>query len=170
MSMKLLTKTGFLKLSNDVCYKYDLIVVTPGRKAWKEIRRVFGEDVLEADGQLDRRKLASVIFGDAQKRKQLNSITHPEIAKEVGWEIISYFFRGSKTIKIVEMIAYPDPAQRTICLHTNACFVCTHAGYQFVIIDSPLLFEAKTWVRLAHKVIVVSWYSNKRTLIIIMNR
>jgi dephospho-CoA kinase len=92
--MKLLTKTGFLKHSNDVCYKYDLIVVTPGRKAWKEIRRVFGEDVLEADGQLDRRKLASVIFGDAQKRKQLNSITHPEIAKEVGWEIVSYFFRG----------------------------------------------------------------------------
>jgi len=29
-------------------------------------------------------------------------------------------------------------------------------GHQFVIIDSPLLFEVNTWIRLVHKVIVVS--------------
>lgn len=37
----------------------------------------FGEDVLMADGALDRKKLAAVVFGDDAKRKLLNSIVHP---------------------------------------------------------------------------------------------
>jgi len=68
--------------------------VEPGKKAWKDIRREFGEEVFESDGQLNRKKLGGLIFGDPLKRITLNSITHPQIAKQIAWEIFTNFFRG----------------------------------------------------------------------------
>jgi dephospho-CoA kinase len=43
----------------------------------------FGEEIVGADGELDRPKVASIVFGDPEKLKQLNAIVHPEVGKEV---------------------------------------------------------------------------------------
>jgi dephospho-CoA kinase len=53
-------------------------VVAPGEPALAEIAREFG-DVLQADGTLDRKKVGAVIFGDAERRRKLEAITHPAI-------------------------------------------------------------------------------------------
>lgn len=42
-----------------------------------------GEDIVRADGSLDRGRLSAVVFGDAKKLKILDSITHPAIFKEM---------------------------------------------------------------------------------------
>lgn len=39
----------------------------------------FGSDVLAADGALDRKKLAAIVFNDDAKRKTLNAIVHPRV-------------------------------------------------------------------------------------------
>ena len=39
----------------------------------------FGAGVLDAQGGLDRERLAAIVFGDAQARAKLNAITHPRI-------------------------------------------------------------------------------------------
>jgi len=39
----------------------------------------FGGDVLRADGSVDRRKLAEVVFSDPRKLKVLNEIVHPPV-------------------------------------------------------------------------------------------
>lgn len=44
----------------------------------KEIQNVFG-DVFSTNGKLDRKKLGTIVFADAQKLQQLNAITHPYI-------------------------------------------------------------------------------------------
>jgi dephospho-CoA kinase len=54
-------------------------VVMPGQAALAEIVREFGADVLAADGALDRKRLGAIVFGDAEKRKRLEAITHPAI-------------------------------------------------------------------------------------------
>jgi dephospho-CoA kinase len=54
-------------------------VVMPGQAALAEIVREFGADVLAADGSLDRKRVGAIVFGDAQKRKRLEEITHPAI-------------------------------------------------------------------------------------------
>jgi dephospho-CoA kinase len=54
-------------------------VVEPGTKGLAAIVREFGEEVLDADGRLDRKGLAAIVFTDATKRKRLNAITHPLI-------------------------------------------------------------------------------------------
>lgn len=51
-----------------------------------EVRRAvveqLGEGVLGADGLIDRRKVASIIFSDSQKRQALEAIIHPRIESQ----------------------------------------------------------------------------------------
>ncbi len=76
-------------------------MVEPGRKAWREIRDSFGAQVLHADGQLNRELLGSIIFSDPSRRAELNRITHPEVAKEIVWDVVRHFFRGSNSTHII---------------------------------------------------------------------
>lgn len=58
-------------------------VVTPGRPAFEDIRRAFGNAVLTEHGDLDRAVLGSLVFTDSAKRKTLESIVHPRVREEV---------------------------------------------------------------------------------------
>jgi dephospho-CoA kinase len=53
-------------------------VVRPGSTGLSEIVESFGS-VLDARGALDRSKLASIVFADADARARLNAITHPRV-------------------------------------------------------------------------------------------
>jgi len=57
-------------------------VVTPGRPALAELAAAFGEDILLADGSLNRKELAQRAFVDKEHTELLNSITHPRIQAE----------------------------------------------------------------------------------------
>lgn len=54
-------------------------VVAAGTEGLAAIVDAFGEEVLGVDGELDRPRLASVVFGDADARRRLNSIVHPRV-------------------------------------------------------------------------------------------
>jgi dephospho-CoA kinase len=58
-------------------------LLEPGQDAYDEIVAVFDEDILDADGKVNRAKLGGVIFADAQKRARLNQILHPRILEIV---------------------------------------------------------------------------------------
>lgn len=55
----------------------------PGKVYFKEIVKVFGEDILLEDGEIDKSKLASIIFEDEDKRKILNSLTFKYVVEEI---------------------------------------------------------------------------------------
>jgi dephospho-CoA kinase len=57
-------------------------VVRHGTQGLAEIQRIFGEDVLDEDGNLDREAMARQVFQDQSKRKVLESIIHPRVAEE----------------------------------------------------------------------------------------
>ena len=74
----------------------DLIsVVEPGKPAWKKILHDFGRDILHEDGTLNREKMAQIIFSDADKRRLLNSITHPQIYKSMLRSLMKYLVTGN---------------------------------------------------------------------------
>ncbi|MEU0023973.1 dephospho-CoA kinase [Streptomyces sp. NPDC006335] len=52
-------------------------VVAPGTPGLAAVVDAFGEDVLAADGGLDRPKLGSIVFADPDRLAVLNSIVHP---------------------------------------------------------------------------------------------
>jgi len=54
-------------------------VVAPGSEGLARIAAHFGDEILLADGQLDRAALRARIFDSAQERQALEAITHPAI-------------------------------------------------------------------------------------------
>lgn len=72
-------------------------VVEPGTEGLKEIVAYFGEEILLADGTLDRAKLGELIFKDKEKREKLNEITHPRV-KDYMLEARERFFRAGEEL------------------------------------------------------------------------
>ncbi|MCG3174266.1 MAG: Dephospho-CoA kinase [Myxococcota bacterium] len=56
--------------------------VAKGSDGLQEIVHHFGPGILTAEGELDRPKMAEIVFHDPEKRRILNAITHPRIAME----------------------------------------------------------------------------------------
>lgn len=54
-------------------------VVAVGSPGLQEITQVFGSEILNPEGELDRKKLAHLVFSDKLKLEQLEAITHPRI-------------------------------------------------------------------------------------------
>ncbi|MFD9380760.1 dephospho-CoA kinase [Streptomyces sp. NPDC059999] len=52
-------------------------VVEPGTPGLAAVVAAFGESVLAPDGTLDRPRLGSLVFTDAEKLRTLNAIVHP---------------------------------------------------------------------------------------------
>ena len=55
------------------------VVVAPGSEGLRLVVEKFGPGILGEDGGLDRRKMASVVFRDHERRRELEAILHPRI-------------------------------------------------------------------------------------------
>jgi dephospho-CoA kinase len=53
--------------------------VRPHSKAWKEIAKHFGKGILNADLNINRQRLADIVFSDKRKLTKLNQIVHPRV-------------------------------------------------------------------------------------------
>ena len=54
-------------------------VVEPGSRAREEIVRWLGDSIIDKEGKLDRKKIASIVFNDEKSLAKLNSIIHPRV-------------------------------------------------------------------------------------------
>lgn len=54
-------------------------LVEPGAPALQDILQLFGDQVLDAEGQLNRDAVRALVFSDPAKRVQLEDILHPRI-------------------------------------------------------------------------------------------
>ena len=54
-------------------------VVMPGTPGLRALTEAFGEEILNTDGSLDRKRLGARIFTDQGERERLNHILHPFI-------------------------------------------------------------------------------------------
>ena len=73
-------------------------VVEQGKPAYNKIVEVFGEEILQADGELDRPKLGSIVFHNEEKRLQLNGIVHPAVRKEMNDQKDMYIKEGMQAV------------------------------------------------------------------------
>ncbi|MEW5936053.1 MAG: dephospho-CoA kinase [Bacillota bacterium] len=58
-------------------------VLAPGSPVLGKVVERFGPRILRADGSLDRKRLADIVFGDPQALADLNAITHPPIVEMI---------------------------------------------------------------------------------------
>lgn len=71
-------------------------IVVPGSPILNRIAFEFGFDVLLENGELNRKKLADIVFNDDTKLKKLNEIMHPEIFRIIQKEIELQKINGEK--------------------------------------------------------------------------
>ena len=64
-------------------------IMNKGHDAYNEVVKEFGEDILDDNGNIIRKKLASIVFGDKNKLEALNKITHGYIFAEMNKQISS---------------------------------------------------------------------------------
>jgi dephospho-CoA kinase len=59
------------------------VIVEPGKPALSAIAEHFGQDMIQADGALDRPALRQRVFADDNERLWLEQLTHPLIGQEI---------------------------------------------------------------------------------------
>ena len=63
-----------------------------------KIHEIFGKNVFDKDGSLNKVKFSSVLFTNTVKRKKLNEFVHPKVWDEMMNETEKYVTEGSKVI------------------------------------------------------------------------
>lgn len=54
-------------------------VLKPGGEAYSDVVREFGRSILDAEGAIDRKRLAAEVFGNPQRLEALNRLVHPHV-------------------------------------------------------------------------------------------
>lgn len=70
----------------------------PHTEAWQEVVAAFGSDILQPNGDIDRKKLGQIVFNDAAALAKLNAIMHPKIARMARERIQQLQTQGIHTI------------------------------------------------------------------------
>ena len=65
-------------------------VLNPDTGAWREVVAAFGKQVLAPNGDIDRKKLGEIVFGNPESLSRLNQITHPRISDMVKTQLKEY--------------------------------------------------------------------------------
>ncbi len=76
----ILSELGATVIDSDLVYRE---LVGPGQPLLRVLSDRFGEDIIAADGSLDRPALGRIVFSDAEALADLDRITHPAVIAEV---------------------------------------------------------------------------------------
>ena len=55
----------------------------PGGCCYEAVLSLFGREIALADGRIDRRRVAGIVFSDAAMLRRLNAIVHPAVRQEL---------------------------------------------------------------------------------------
>lgn len=102
---------GYIILSDDVARELSL----KGGISYGLIVDHFGEEILGADGEIDRKKLAQVVFNDKEALEKLNGMTHPYVKEEIRRRLAEAEDSGKYAFGAVESALLPDCGYDDIC-------------------------------------------------------
>ncbi len=73
----------------------------PGAEGWNQVVALFGQGILTEDRQVDRRKLAAVVFNDRTLLKKLNAASHPLVESRIK-ALLEEYRRNHTPLVVVE--------------------------------------------------------------------
>ncbi|MCX8071202.1 MAG: dephospho-CoA kinase [Candidatus Binatia bacterium] len=74
----------------------------PGTPGWQAVVAAFGREIVGADEQIDRKKLAAIVFADPNARQRLERIMHPLVTEEIRRRLAALRARGEKPLVVLE--------------------------------------------------------------------
>jgi len=114
------TVAGWLAEHGAVVIDADAIarsVTSPGRPAHDAVLEAFGHAVRGPDGSLDRAALASVVFADPDRLRELEAIVHPAVRPTLLAEVAAAEAAGARIVAI-EAIKLVESGLAELCDET----------------------------------------------------
>ena len=69
--------------------------VAVGAPAWAELRRLYGAEFFHENGELNRSRLARMVFADPEARRRLDGLIHPRVEAELQARVAELARRGA---------------------------------------------------------------------------
>lgn len=145
---------GVICQADDVARKLE----QKGQACYKEIVACFGRDILEESGEIDRAKLAGIVFADTGKLQQLNEIVHPAVKAQICREIEEERQKGTRAF-FLEVALLLEDHYDLLCdeiwyIHTEERVrrerLKASRGYDDAKIDAILATQLSEEVFMAH--------------------
>jgi dephospho-CoA kinase len=76
-------------------------ILNPGTPGWHKVTETFGKYICDQSGKIDRKKLAKIVFQNAESVDKINKITHPLILNEIKLRLNKMEAEGFK-VAVVE--------------------------------------------------------------------
>ena len=102
---------GYVIMADDVARELTM----KGNISYRLIVEHFGSEVLAADGEIDRKKLADYVFNDKDALEQLNSMTHPYVREEIMYRIEAAKASGQYAFVALEAALLLECGYENIC-------------------------------------------------------
>ncbi len=77
-------------------------VIRSPQPAYHEIVREFGFEILDPQGEIDRKRHAAIVFGDPGKLKILNAIVHPRVIERIEHLAEGFLLADPKAVVVVD--------------------------------------------------------------------
>ncbi len=88
-------------------------VTAAGTEATAAIAERFGQQVLAADGSIDRKKLGAIVFADASARRELEALTHPAVYRAIEAGLRAFTLIGEDAFAVVDVpLLYETGAEK----------------------------------------------------------
>lgn len=123
------TSSAFLRERGIPVLDTDIVareIVEPGQPALEEIRKAFGDSVIDAAGRLRRDTLAFIVFSSEARRKELEAITHPRIRARWEQQVEAWRAQGVPLGVVVIPLLYEIQAQSSF--DAVVCVACSPAS------------------------------------------
>lgn len=104
---EILEELGALVIDSDQLARE---VIERGSPGYEEVVTAFGDSIL-SEGQIDRSKLAAVVFNETDLRKKLESIIHP-LVREAAEKLARKLPSGAILINQIPLLVESDGAKR----------------------------------------------------------
>jgi len=76
--------------------------ITPGEPAYEAVLAEFGRDLLDAQGRVDRARLAARVFSNPERVQRLNQLVHPHILQRIEQEARAFARLHPDGILVIE--------------------------------------------------------------------
>ncbi len=99
-------RSGYVHVDCDLLAKK---AYEPGGPAYEEVVKAFGPEVLSPDGRVDRRKLAEIVFSDPEKKRCLEEIVHPQVARDIERIVAEEKGKGTEVLLVEGALLFSSP-------------------------------------------------------------
>ncbi len=117
---------------------------TSGQPIALKVAQAFGEEVMAADGSVDRKALGAIVFQDPAALRRLEAIVHPAVATALNREIAAVSARG---IAIIDAVKLLEGGYGAFC-QSKWLVICSEEQELARLIARNALSAEEAWARI----------------------